>query len=93
MVEDHKESKSSEGQRGKSKSSATNIATSTMASPVIVPDDSDVNVATTKDHWVKCGGISQNKRDLQKLTSGKELSDLHITYFAAKECFAIHQWN
>jgi len=44
--------KSSEG-RGKSKSSATNIAISTMAIPVIVRDNSDVNVATIKDHWVK----------------------------------------
>ena len=81
MVEDHKESKSHQKDRGKSKSSATNIAISTKVSPVLVPDDSDVNVATAKDHWAKCGGISLNKRDLQKLTSGKELSDLHINAF------------
>ena len=48
--------KSSEGQR-KSKSSATNIAIFTMASPVLVRDGSDVSVATAKDHWAKCGGI------------------------------------
>ena len=52
-----------------------------MASPVLIPDESKVNLATAKDHWVKCGGISLNKRDLQRLTSGKELSDLHINAF------------
>jgi len=81
MIEDHKESKSHHKDRGKSKSSATNIAIFTMASAVLVLDDSDVNVATAKDHWAKCGGISLNKRDLQKLTSGKELSDLYINAF------------
>ena len=34
-----------------------------------------------KDHWAKCGGISLSKKDLQRLTGGKELSDLHINAF------------
>ena len=75
MVEDYNKSNSHQNTRERSKNSAT------MASPVLIPDESEVDLATVKDHWVKCGGISLNKRDLQRLTSGKELSDLHINAF------------
>ena len=75
MVEDTKKSNSHQNTRERSKNSAT------MASPVLIPDESEVDLATAKDHWVKCGGISLNKRDLQRLTSGKKLSDLHINAF------------
>ena len=75
MVEDYKKSNSHQNTRERSKNSAT------IASPVLIPDESEVDLATAKDHWVKCGGISLNKRDLQRLTSGKELSDLHINAF------------
>ena len=80
MVENYKvtkELKSDQKSREKSETSATN--TLTGASPIFIPDDSDL--PTTKDHWVKCGRISLSKRDLQKLTGGKELSDLHINAF------------
>ena len=80
MVKNHKatkELKSDQKSREKSENSATN--TLSAASPLFIPDDS--NLPTTKDHWTKCGGISLSKRDLQRLTGDKELSDLHINAF------------
>ena len=55
---------------------------STLASEILIPDDYKTDIVQdVKDHWTKCGGISLTKRDLHKLTSGKELSDLHINAF------------
>ena len=75
MVEDYKASNSHQSTTKKSNS------TDTKSSPVLIPDDSEVSLAIAKDCWVKCGGIQLNRRDLQRLTSGKELSDLHINAF------------
>ena len=49
--------------------------------PILTGDDG--NLSTTKNQWAKCGGISLSKRNLQKLTGGKELSDLYINAFKA----------
>ena len=48
--------------------------------PIFIPDNNDLST-TIKDHWTKCGGICLSKRDLQKFTGDKELSDLHINAF------------
>ena len=76
MVENYKvtkELKSDEKFREKSESR-------TAPSPIFIPDDSNLST-TIKDHWIKCGGICLSKRDLQKFTGDKELSDLHINVF------------
>ena len=67
-----KELKSDQKSRENSENKATNILS--------IPIDSNQST-TTKDHWTKCGGVSLSKRDLQRLTGGKELSDLHINAF------------
>ena len=72
-----KKIKSDQKYREKSESSAANTLAAT--SPIFISNDS--NLSTIKDHWTKCCGISLSKRDLQKLTGGKELSDLHINAF------------
>ena len=80
MVENYKvtkELRSDQKSSAKSESSAAN--TLTAANSIFIPDDSDLS--TAKDHWATCGGIYLCKRDLQKLTGGKELSDLHINAF------------
>ena len=71
-------------QRHREGSSATRSATIAKATDaIVIPDNSESEheITSAKDLWTKCGGISLNRKELQRLTNNKELSDLHINAF------------
>jgi len=64
--------------------SPTKGSTSTSSTvAIVIPDNSknDDQAVLEKDLWNKCGGISLDRKELQRLLNDKELSDLLINAF------------
>jgi len=62
--------------------SGTECSSSTYAAnPIVIAENNENETLPTKDLWTKCGGLSLGRKELQRLSNGKELIDLHINAF------------
>ena len=50
---------------------------------IIIEDGVSHDKNDSSDYWVRYGGITLSKKDRYELTSGKELSDLHVNAYQA----------
>ena len=56
-------------------------STSECAATISDDDSRNDSLLGTKEYWTVCGGITLTRKDLQRIRSGKELSDLHVNAF------------